>query len=129
MMSRTLSLECPLAETGKETISHESPIRLPEAKHAVRLGKLPRKSGLTLNRHDEQYDLTLTAETLGVSSAALPKLDSDTFAEQRQDRVDQIRHLTESIDMLFGAFVERRISPNWPADLKKLRAWLKEEAE
>jgi hypothetical protein len=129
MMSRTLSLECPLAETGKETISHESPIRLPEAKHAVRLGKLPRKSGLTLNRHDEQYDLTLTAETLGVSGAALPKLDSDTFAEQRQDRVDQIRHLTETIDLLFGAFVDRRLSSNWPADLKKLRAWLKEEAE
>ena len=129
MMSRTLSLECPLAETGKETISHESPIRLPEAKHAVRLGKLPRKSGLTLIRHDEQYDLTLAAETLGVSSAALPKLDSETFAGFRQDRVDQIRHLTETIDMLFAAFVHRRLSPSWPADLKKLRAWLKEEGE
>lgn len=129
MMSRSLSLECPLAETGKETISHESPIRLPEAKHAVRLGKLPRKSGLTLIRHDEQYDFAINAETLGVSSAALPKLDSETAAGFRQDRVDQIRHLTETIDMLFAAFVHRRLSPSWPADLKKLRSWLKEEGE
>jgi len=127
MMSRTLSLECPLAETGKETISHEAPIRLPEAKHAVRLGKLPRKSGLTLNRHDEQYELTFTAETLGVASAALPRLESQTFSEQRQDRVDQIRHLTETLDLLFGAFIERRLSSSWTGDLKKLRAWLKEE--
>ena len=127
MMSRTLSLECPLAETGKETISHESPIRLPEAKHAVRLGKLPRKSGLTLIRHDEQYDFTISAETLGIASAALPKLDSATFVGFRQDRVDQIRHLTETIDLLFAAFIHRRLSSSWPGDLKKLRAWLREE--
>jgi hypothetical protein len=127
MMSRTLSLECPLAETGKESFSHESPIRLPEAKHAVRLGKLPRKSGLTLIRHDEQYDFTISAETLGVASAALPKLDSETFVAFRQDRVDQIRHLTETIDLLFAAFIHRRLSSSWPSDLKKLRAWLREE--
>lgn len=127
MMSRKLNLECPLAETGKESFSHESPIRLPESKHGVRLGKLPRKTGLTLIRHDEQYDLSLAAETLGVASAALPKLDSETFAGYRQDRVDQVRHLAETIDLLFATFVKRRLSSDWPADLKRIRGWLSED--
>lgn len=127
MMSKTLGLECPLAETGKETFSHESPIRLPESKHAVRLGKLPRRSGLTLVRHDEKYDLKISAETLGVSSAALPKLESETFVAMRQDRVDQIRHLAETVDLLFVAFVHSRLSDSWPNDLKKIRDWLRDE--
>ncbi|HVJ81383.1 MAG TPA: hypothetical protein VNC50_09975 [Planctomycetia bacterium] len=129
MMSRTLSLECPLAETGKETISHESPVRLPEAKRAILSGKLPRKSGLTLIRHDEQYDFTVTAETLAVSSAALPKLESETLAAERQDRIDQIRHFTESLDLLYDAFIRRRLSAHWAEDLKKLRVWLQKEED
>jgi hypothetical protein len=127
MMSRVLSLECPLAETGRETISHEAPVRLPEAKRAALSGKLPRKSGLTLIRHDEQYELTLTAETLAVSGAALPKLESETEIAERQDRIDQIRHLTETVDLLFAAFIRRRLGPAWEDDLKKLRVWMKKE--
>ena len=72
MLARTLTLECPRGETGHETITHEGPTRLPEAKRAVRSGKLPRKVGLTLVRHSEQFELTLHAETLGVDSAKLP---------------------------------------------------------
>ncbi len=67
MFARTLSLECPLGETGKESISSEMPTRLPEAMQAIRAGKLPRKAGLTLVRHNQQFDLTLQAETFGIS--------------------------------------------------------------
>ena len=59
MFARTLALDCPRGESGKETISAESPIVLPEAMQAIQYGKLPRKAGLTLVRNDEQYDLTL----------------------------------------------------------------------
>ena len=57
MLARTLTLECPRGETGHETITHEGPTRLPEAKRAVQSGKLPRKVGLTLVRHSEQFEL------------------------------------------------------------------------
>lgn len=129
-LNKSLSLECPLAETGKDNFSHESPIRLPEAKEGIRLGKLPRKAGITLVRHDEQYQLKLAAETLGVGSAALPKLESDTLTAWRQDRVDQIRHLAETVDLVFGAFIARRLNATkWKNDLRKIRDWLNEESE
>src|SRR5205085_11748118 len=72
MLARTLVLECPRGQTGRETISSDAPARLPEARRAIQSGKLPRKAGLTLLRNEQQYELTLQAETLAVSSAKLP---------------------------------------------------------
>src|SRR4051812_20287923 len=48
MLARTLTLECPRGQTGHETISSDSPPRLPEARRAIQSGKLPRKVGLTM---------------------------------------------------------------------------------
>jgi hypothetical protein len=127
MMARTLSLECPVAETGKETISSTSPVQLPEAKRAVQAGKLPRKAGLTLVRHDQQYDLTMQSETLSVGGASLPKLDKMSPADENVERIDQIRELAETIDLLLGAFVERRLSTAWREDVKAIREWLDKE--
>ena len=102
MIARTLTLECPRGQTGHETISHEGPSRLPEAKRAIQSGKLPRKVGLTLVRHDAQYELTLHAETLAVGSAKLPNPGEDvTDARARLDeRADKLRHLVETLDLL-----------------------------
>ncbi len=127
MMARTLSLECPVAETGKETISSTSPVQLPEAKRAVQAGKLPRKAGLTLVRHDQQYDLTLQSETLSVGGASLPKLDKMSPADENVERIDQIRELAETLDLLLGAFVQRRLSTAWRDDVKAIREWLDKE--
>ena len=65
MLARTLTLECPRGQTGHETISHEGPTSLPEARRAIQSGKMPRKVGLTLVRHDLQYEFTLHAEIVG----------------------------------------------------------------
>ena len=127
MLNKTLALECPLSETGKETITSEAPTRLPEAKRAVVAGKLPRKTGMILVRHDEQYELTLQAETLAVGGASVPKLDSEPGRAELEDRVDQIRHLSETVDLLYDAFCRRRLGASWSDDAKKIRAWLREE--
>lgn len=123
MMNKTLILECPFGETGKQSLSSEAPPRLPEAKRSLASGKLPRKTGLILVRHDEQYELTLQAETMAVGSASLPKLDSESGRPELEDRVDQIRHLTETVDLLFDAFCRRRFGSVWNDDLKKIREW------
>src|SRR5207253_5847316 len=78
LLSRTLTLECPRGQTGHETITSEGPTRLPEARRAIQAGKLPRKVGVTLVRHDQQYDLTLQAETLAVGSAKMPAPEEES---------------------------------------------------
>ena len=80
MFARTLSLQCPRDESGKETITAEGPTRLPEAAQGIRSGKLPRKAGLILVRYGEQYELVLQAETFTVRGA---RIQAEETAEGR----------------------------------------------
>lgn len=128
MLARSLTLECPRGQTGHETISHEGPTRLPEARRAIQSGKLPRKVGVTLVRHDQQYEFAVQAETLAVSGAKLPPMPEDvTDARARLDeRATQIRSLLESFDLLYDAFCQRRFGSEWQKDLTEMQKWLKQ---
>jgi hypothetical protein len=128
MPARTLTLECPRGQTGFETITSEGPTRLPEARRAVQSGKLPRKLGLTLVRHDAQYEFTLHAETLAVASAKLPAVEGELDERGRLDeRANQIRHLTETVDLLYDAFGRFRFGGDWSKELTKMQRWLQRE--
>ena len=129
ILARTLTLECPRGRTGHETITSEGPTRLPEARRAIQSGKLPRKSGVTLVRHGEQYELTVHAETLAIGSAKLPPVDENiTDARARQEeRVTQIRALLESLDLLYDAFGKKRFGKEWETELAAIQKWLKRD--
>lgn len=127
MFARTLSLECPLGETGKETIASESPVKLPEAYQAIQAGKLPRKAGLTLVRQNQQFDITLQAETFAISGAKIQADEADDVDEMRVNRIDAIRNLGETVDLLFHAFCERRVSKKWTGDFEQLSRWLQRD--
>lgn len=127
MIARTLTLECPRGQTGYETISHEAPVKLPEAKRAIQSGKLPRKAGLTLVRHDVQYEFTLHAETLAVGSAKLPPSEEEDDRARLEERANRIRHLMETLDLLFEAFGQVRFTSAWNDELAKMQKWLKRE--
>ncbi|MCP4191992.1 MAG: hypothetical protein GY768_15375 [Planctomycetaceae bacterium] len=125
MFARTLTLNCPLGESGKETISAESPVALPEAELAIRSGKLPRKAGITLVRNGEQYEFALQAETFTVGSAKIKQIDDGTANDNTtEDRIQSIRDLTETLDLLFEVFFQRRVGKAWKNELKKMRQWL-----
>jgi len=128
MLAQTLTLECPRGQTGHETIRSEGPTRLPEAKRAIQSGKWPRKVGVTLVRHDAQYDFTLQAETLAVSGAKLPVTDEEQERARLEARIDQIRQLIETLDLVYDAFGRHRFSGEWSKDLPKMQKWLTKSA-
>jgi hypothetical protein len=127
MLDRTLVLECPRGQTGRETITSAGPTRLPEARRAIQAGKLPRKVGLTIVRHDHQYELTLQAETLAVSGARLPAPEATEDRARLEERITQLRHLLETLDLLYDAFSERRTSDLWPRELARVQKWLQRD--
>jgi hypothetical protein len=124
MLARTLVLECPRGQTGRESITSDGPTRLPEARRAIQAGKLPRKVGLTLVRHDHQYELTLQAESLAVSGARLPAPEASDERARLEERITQLRHLMETLDLLYDAFNEKRAGDLWSKELPKMQKWL-----
>ncbi len=124
MLARSLVLECPRGQTGRESIRSDSPPALPEARRALQAGKLPRQAGLTVVRHDQQYEFTLHAETLAVTSARLPAPDADDERTRLEERVGQIRNLIETLDLLYDAFGRHRLGADWPKEMGKIRKWL-----
>jgi hypothetical protein len=126
MLSRSLVLECPRGQTGRETIYSDAPARLPEARRAVQAGKLPRQAGLTLVRHDRQYELTLHAETLAVTGAKLPAPEATEERAVREERVELLRHLLETLDLLYDAFGRRRCGAAWTRELAQMKKWLQQ---
>jgi hypothetical protein len=127
MLARTLALDCPRAMTGNETIRSAAPTRLPEARRAVQAGKLPRQSGLVVVRHDQQYELTLQAETLAVGGAKLPDPEEGEGRGRLEERITQLRHLVETVDLLYDAFLVRRLAPGWAEEVGRMQRWLQRE--
>jgi hypothetical protein len=125
MVAKTLTLDCPRGQTGRDNMTTEGPTRMPEALRALQTGKLPRKAGLILDRQGSQYDLTIQAETLSVSGLGLPKAEDVSRDDAKLARVDALRHLTETLDLLFGAYVRRRLSNEWMSELTQIRSWLR----
>jgi recombination associated protein RdgC len=128
MMTKTLTLDCPLGLTGRDNLMDEGPTRLPEAFRALQAGKLPRKAGLVIERQGAQYELTLQAETLAVTSACLPKAEGASGREASIARIDSLRHLAQTLDLLYDAFGQCRTSPEWVGELGRIRQWLRKAA-
>jgi hypothetical protein len=125
MLAKTLTLDCPRGETGRDSLTDAGPTRLPEAFRALQSGKLPRKAGLAIVRQGQEYELTLQAETLAVSGLALPKVEGAAGHELKVGRVEALRHLVETLDLLYDAFGRRRTGPDWNGDLGRIRNWLR----
>jgi hypothetical protein len=128
MIARSLALECPRGQSGRESISSDGPSKLPEAHRAIQAGKLPRKMGLTVVRHEAQYEFQLQAETLAINSARLPPVEAEEDRARLEERITQVRHLLETTDLLYAAFLEHRLSDNWPKETAKIKKWLRVEA-
>lgn len=130
MFSRSLVLECPRGQTGRDSIASDGPTRLPETLRAMQSGKLPRKAGLTLVRQDQCYELAIQAETLAITGAKLPRQESDDDLGRRQERVVQIRHLLETIDLLYARFLDVRLNPlAWQDEVARIQKWLRRSVE
>jgi len=128
MLHKTLTLECPVGDTGKDTMSSESPVKLPEARQAIRSGKLPRKSGMILNRYGVNYQFVLQSEAFQINGL---KIDSSepSGKNAKEERIENLRHFAETLDLLYGAFCDRRVSDDWPEDLDQIANWMQEEIE
>jgi hypothetical protein len=124
---KALELDCAYGQTGKDSIRGSGPSRTPEARDALRVGKVPRKAGVILDWSGSPCELSLSAESLAVGAARLPEIDqkdADTPRKVFEERITLLRDLAKVIDGLFGAFLKLRTSSAWEGQANGMRRWI-----
>ncbi|HSZ54931.1 MAG TPA: hypothetical protein VK797_04680 [Tepidisphaeraceae bacterium] len=126
-IDRALDVDCAYGQTGRDFLRGDGPSRMPEARDALRSGKLPRKAGLVIDAFRQQYTLTLNAESLAMSGVKLPDVeDAESARVLLEERIALIRDLGRAIDALFESFLRVRASSAWEGQVGGIRKWILE---
>ena len=98
---------------------------MPEARDALRSGKIPRKAALTLHAQGNQYDFTLNPEQMLLSGAKLPEVEeADSPRVLFEERIALLRDLSKTVDALYDTFLGIRASSAWESAAGAIRKWI-----
>ena len=129
-IDKSLDLDCAYGQTGKDTLRGDGPSRMPEARDALRSGKLPRKAGLVLDVNRQQFTLNLGAEPLAVGGAVLPEVeDAESPRVVFEERISILRDLSKAIDGLFDTFLKTRATAAWEGQTSTIKKWILQTAK
>ena len=124
VIDKSLDLDCTFGITGRDSLRGDGPHRMPEARHALRTGKAPRKLGLVLDA-SQPFMLTLAGESLAVSGLQLPDAeDADSPRTLFEERINALRDFGSALDAMFDAFLNVRAGGDWPGVTSKIREWI-----
>lgn len=124
-IDRSLDLDCAYGQTGRDVLKGDGPSRMPEARDALRSGKLPRKAGMIIDANRQQYSFTINAEQLSFSGTKLPDVEeAENPRVEFEERVSLMRDLCGAIDGLYEAFLKLRGSSGWEGHVNGIRRWI-----
>lgn len=124
MVDQMLALDCAYGQSGRDWLRGTRPSHMPEARDALRSGKVPRRMGLILDASRQQFSLNLSAEALAATSAKLPEVEADSSRQLFEERIALLRDLGDAIDGLFEAFLKVRAGSAWEAQISAIRRWI-----
>lgn len=98
------------------------PASSPEAKEALRQGKLPKEAKMRAVRGEREFVWTLKADTLALSGLKLPTQlkKTDEKHEVFYERMMLLEDLEASLTALYADFVVLRLSDEWDDDIVPL---------
>lgn len=112
-------------ERDDALLKSATPSSSPEAKQALRQGKLPREARLRIVLGDREYGCLYKADTLALSSVALPTElgKKDEVHEVFYERMRLLEELEAVFEALWSDFLAMRLGPAYPKLLGMWRAW------
>ncbi|MCE9591323.1 MAG: hypothetical protein K8S99_12455 [Planctomycetes bacterium] len=128
VIDKALDMDCAWGVLGKQTLRADGPTRLVEAGDALATGKWPRKAGLILANagvEGTQHELALQADRWVVSAASIPEsAEAQTPRDFLEHRLESIRALAQTLDAMYGVFVQARVGSGWATQRKTIREWV-----
>ena len=62
-----------------------------------------------------------------MSGARLPAPDAADERGRLEERMTQLRHLMETLDLMYDVFSEHRAGDDWSKELSRMQKWLARE--
>lgn len=125
LFDRSLDLDCTYGATGKDSLRGTGPTRMPEARDALRTGKVPRKAFLTAHARGSQFEFNFNPEQFSLGSAKLPEIDdAENPRALFEERITHLRDLSRTLDALYDTFLKARASSAWESHTMTIRKWI-----
>lgn len=117
--SCALWLEARIAlafEKDESLLKTPTPGAAPEAREALRQGKLPREARIRMISGDREYAWLFKADTLGLAGVTIPaelKGKDDEIHEVLYERMRLVEALEATLEALWSDFLALRLSETW----------------
>lgn len=112
----------------KSTLSGFAPSGTPEAKEALRQGKLPTKAKIVVRREEQEFAFVLDADALALSAVKIPALIKGEGEDPFYERIQLIEEIEGAVEALFGSFLRLRLDEPWESEVvPAMREWMREE--
>ncbi len=129
MLDKSLDLECAYGQSGKDSLKGDAVSRMPEARDALRSGKVPRKATLIIDANRQGFTFTLNAEPLSYASLLLPEVEeADSPRTLFEERITLLRDFCTALDALYDTFLQTRASGAWEGQTAAIRKWILQPA-
>lgn len=130
LIDKSLDLDCAYGQTGRDSLRGDAPTNMPEARDALRVGKLPRRCAMILHANSQQFEFRFNAEEFSFGSTRLPEVeDADTPRVLFEERISLLRDFTEAFDALYATFLKIRCSSSWEGQTGQIRKWIMQNAK
>jgi hypothetical protein len=127
LFDRSLDLDCAYGQSGRASLRATGPTHMPEARDALRTGKVPRKAGMVLDVSKMQFSLTFNPESFSIGAARLPDVEeAETPRVVFEERIGLLRELSKSIDSMYESFLKVRAGSSWEGQSNSIRRWIKQ---
>ena len=124
----SLTLELRGEAVEQSRMKGTAPAATPEAKEALRHGKMPTKARISLSLGDKDFSFVFEGETFALSGVRLPELLKDEWEERFYERMYLLEELDDLIAALYREFLDLRLSAAWDQTIvPAIRAWISNE--
>jgi hypothetical protein len=109
----------------QSVIKSETPTDTPEAREALRTGKLPMEAKLRILIGQNQWTTTFKAEALQLSGTKVPALLAKDDEEALHERMHLMEELEGVLEALYSQFLQERLDDDvWREHIGVMRAWV-----
>jgi hypothetical protein len=125
-LEEQLTLVADGMEKAESKLKAGAPSTTPEAKEALRQGKLPTKAKMRISRGPQSWSFLFDADTLGVAGVKIPAQITEDTDEKFYERMQLVEDLEAMVGGLYERFLEVRTGDAWSRESEAVRAWVRE---